>query len=162
LSLRKRRRPPRALRFADLEVGTVLIHRSKWKSLHYDKPFVEAIANDNTREQTNIGWSFAIVEDRWFDPCQGQFDRLKGEMVGVREVGPNGLWKTKFAHTLRGLASNGYDYATAAQAERIRAFIVEREEIISAWEAGAITTAEARLRATSWQRMIAELTAECV
>jgi hypothetical protein len=156
---RKRRRAPRALRFAEIEVGAVLLQRTKSRFQIYDKPFVERIANDNAREGLEIRWQFAIVEDRWFDPCQGQVDRLKGEMASVRMVGPNGVWKTKLPHTLRGLASQGFDYATDVQAERIRAFVKEREEIVAEWEAKRITTAEARLRATSYTRMMEQLTA---
>lgn len=155
---RKRRRAPRALRFEQLKVGAVLLKRTKNRSIHYDPPFMEAIANDNGREEIAIRNEFAIVEDRWFDPCQGQFDRLKGEMASVRPVGPNGAWQTKLAHTLRGLASQGFDHVSDEAADRIRAFVKERAEIIAAWTSGEISTSEAQLRASSYRRMMEELT----
>jgi hypothetical protein len=154
---RKRRRAPRALRFDQLEVGAVLLKRTKDRFTHYDPPFMEAIANDNGREEIAIRNQFGIVEDRWFDPCQGQVDRLKGEMASVRMVGPNGAWLTKLSHTLRGLASQGFDYASEAAADRIRAFVEERKVIIAAWTAGEISTSEAQLRASSYRRMMEEL-----
>jgi hypothetical protein len=102
----KVRRKPRALRFAKVAPGDVLIRPRKSISMHYPKPLFP-VPNDNERVEVKRSWEFAVVEDRWFDPCAGQADATAGEMVSVRWIWSEGVAGTKLPHTLRGLASNG-------------------------------------------------------
>lgn len=52
---------------------------------------------------------YAIVTDLWFDPVKGEKDRQKGDMVAIATI-TRGMTFGKQAHTLRGLASNGWKY----------------------------------------------------
>jgi hypothetical protein len=90
---KKQRKSPRALRFAALKVGDQLIlkPRSWWD------------------RKIPIGY---VVTDMWFDPVAGQHDEVAGRMVALRRIdGAGELRGSKAAHTLRGLASQGYHYA---------------------------------------------------
>lgn len=164
--LKVRRRAPRALRFADLRPGAILIHRSKSVMTHFeerdrfqakgrDLPF----ANDDAKEVTTVTPTvgLALCTDRWFDPVAGQEDRLKGEMAGIRMISNHGLVGSKWPHTLRGLASQGYHWASDEQADRVRAFIAERSDLQDEWRAGRLTSEEARLRSTPWGTLLREL-----
>lgn len=117
---RRRRRKPRALRFAGVKVGDILIQHRKSVSLRYIKA-APGTANDPGEEiRTSIHTSLAIVTDLWFDPVLGQEDPITGQMVGLRFwLGePRG---SKFSHHLRGLATQKWNYATAEEIEAARA-----------------------------------------
>lgn len=92
---KKRRKPARALRFAEIKVGDQLMR--KWDS-HLNNGVVV--------------WYYQ-VSDLWFDPVAGQDDPTAGSMVAIQLISHrtgevNGR---KNAHTLRGLASQGFRYA---------------------------------------------------
>lgn len=152
---KKRRKKPRALRFADLSPDTILIHRSKSKSVRSPKHDLP-VANDDELviERSHVG--FAIVEHRWFDPCAGQTDPTAGEMVAVRPITSHGRGGSMWPHTLRGLAMQGYDYATPEQAGLVRAWMLQREAIVAAFDAGEITIEEARVRAKPFATLLRE------
>jgi len=157
---RKRRRKPRALRFAAVKVGDVLVHRGKSVSAIYPKPPAGvSIANDvEPTVKTTPYASFWIVTHRWFDPCHGWDDPTAGEMVGAMPVNQNGIYHGRpYPWTLRGLAKQGYHYATEEQAGRVTAFIHERRVLIGAVHAGELTREEASLRATPYRELIRDL-----
>lgn len=91
---RKRRKPSRALRFAELKVGDQLMKR----------PY----GGDYGRHST-----YYLVTDLWFDPVAGQHDETAGRMVGLVRLGTDGEpHGTKSSTTLRGLASQQYHYSS--------------------------------------------------
>lgn len=98
LPLRKRRKSPRALRFADLKVGDQLMR-------HFNMPMSATGA-------ARITWYY-IVTDLWFDPVAGQDDEIAGKMVGIRMLDQRTgeAREHKEPHTLRGLASQGFQYS---------------------------------------------------
>lgn len=157
---RKRRAKPRALRFAALKQGDVLIYRGKAVSERYVPPadgFTPA--NENRLTEVRLYAGFAFVEHRWFDPCAGHEDRWAGEMAGVCLVNHNGKVASPTPHTLRGLAMQGYHFASPEQADRVRAFIAERAELIAAFAAGELTEHEARLRSMPYRDLVKDLAA---
>lgn len=88
---RKSRKSPRALRFADLKVGDQLF----WTRYHWP---------DSA--------GYYLVTDLWFDPVAGQDDETAGRMVAIVRLGHDGEPRGhKERHTLRGLASQGFQYA---------------------------------------------------
>jgi hypothetical protein len=87
MTIRTGRKSPRALRFADIEVGDEL-----------------------QRQWSHARMGYYVVTDRWFDPVAGQNDPISGQMVAVVMAGRN----RKESHTLRGLASNGFYYSDRA------------------------------------------------
>jgi hypothetical protein len=93
---RKRRRPARALRFAGLKVGDQL--KSTW---------FEGTASIGRSEH------YWVVTDLWFDPVKGEKHEVAGQMVAIRHLDPRTGEPIfgKQAHTLRGLASQGFHYA---------------------------------------------------
>jgi hypothetical protein len=153
---RKRRAPSRALRFANLQVGAILIHRAKTTSMA-GGPRDESAANDDRPWMTHHHVGFARVDDRWHDPCLGQTDPIAGELAGVRHMTAWGWAPYKQPHTLRGLASQGFHHATPEQAARVLAVVDERAAILRAWRAGELTDAEARLRVPTWASVVREL-----
>lgn len=89
---KQRRASPRALRFADVKVGDqIMLTPRSW---HYRKFKI-----------------YYVVTDLWFDPVAGQNDPLKGAMVGYAQIRGDGELTRKSATTLRGLASQGFEYA---------------------------------------------------
>lgn len=156
---RKRRAPARALRFGTLEAGAVLIQRgvAKWDE-HVDHPF--PVANEDLRRVEKRWLGLAIVTDRWFDPVAGEDDPLKGQMAGLRRVNQYGLSGGKTAHTLRGLASQGYRYATPEQARLVSEFVAVMTVLVMDWKEGRASDAEARLRWPSFARLMASLEGE--
>lgn len=104
---RKRRKPARALRFAELKVGDQL--RRDW---------------DNVLVTGRARWYY-LVTDLWFDPVAGQDDEVAGQMVGIAHIDPRtGEACRKQSHTLRGLASQGFHYAELDFIAHIKAAIV--------------------------------------
>lgn len=158
---RKRRASPKAIRFADLKSGDVLIHRAKWK---YEKgtPAPEGVklANDNRETVEGVAIGFAICEDRWFDPVAGQDNRWAGEMASVRRIDNNGRGRSKDGHTLRGFAQQGYHMASPSQASHLLAFADERDELVRAWKAGEVAQAEARMMATPFAKLLRDIDLE--
>jgi hypothetical protein len=166
---KKRRKPARALRFGDLQPGAVLIHRGKITSTrfeHHDRIQAKGrdlpFANDDGLEVTTVTpyAGLAICTDRWFDPVLGEDDPLKGELAAVVPITGNGRATGKRSHTLRGLAMQGYSYATPEQAERVLAFTVERAQLTAAWKAGTMTQDEVRAAATPWRTLLREIGVE--
>lgn len=52
---------------------------------------------------------YFVVTDLWFDPVVGQHDEIAGRMAAIQWIAPNGtIVGDKRAHTIRGLASQGY------------------------------------------------------
>ncbi len=108
--VRKRRKSPRALRFANVKVGDQLVlpPSNDWYSRipeHY------------------------VVTDLWFDPVAGQEDELKGRMVAIRLIGDDGSpYGHKRSHTIRGLASQRYRYADIDFIAQGKAFVAALEE----------------------------------
>lgn len=82
---RKRRKTPRALRFADVKVGDQLM-----------------------RKGYHGGMIYCVVTDLWFDPVQGESDPLKGSMVGYAQIDQRGELRRKSSTTIRGLASQQF------------------------------------------------------
>jgi hypothetical protein len=91
---RERRRSPRALRFAGLKVGDQL--QRAWASALNPGQVVV----------------YYVVTDLWFDPVAGQYDDTAGRMVAIQRICPREgePYMRKEAHTLRGLASQGFGY----------------------------------------------------
>ena len=102
---RKRRKPARALRFAEIKVGDQLMRR--WQT--------HAGAG-------SVVWYY-IVTDLWFDPVAGQRDDTAGRMVAIRSIDPRTgePRDRKEPHTLRGLASQGFQYADVDYAAHAKA-----------------------------------------
>jgi len=153
---RKRRAPSVPRRFANLEVGAVLIHRAKWRSEEHVR-HDPVVANDDHKLIEKISIGFALVEDRWFDPVAGQRDRWAGEMAGLRYLTSHGRAPSKTPHTLRGLAQQGYNYATAEHARLIVETVAERERITDAYTAGDLALDEARVRMPPWSKLLRDL-----
>lgn len=90
---RKRRKSPRALRFAEIKVGDQLMRKpteSWWRGIAM----------------------YFVVSDIWFDPVAGQDDPIRGQMIGVQQLDENGEpRKHKSAYPVRGLASQQFHYA---------------------------------------------------
>lgn len=90
---RKRRKSPRALRFAEVKVG------------------------DQVMLEPNGHWyrkipQYFIVTDLWFDPVAGEENETAGRMVAYRAIGEDGEpCGRKRGTTLRGLASQQFQYA---------------------------------------------------
>jgi hypothetical protein len=104
---RKRRVPGRALRFAGVKAGDQLARR--WP------------ISMNARVAV---WHY-LVTDLWFDPVAGQRDETAGRMVAIQRID----WRTgepvdrKEAHTLRGLAMQGFRYAGLDYMAKVKATI---------------------------------------
>lgn len=154
---RKRRKASRAVRFADLAPGDVLIHRSKWKHEIYDRTTRDlSIANDNARTEQGQVIGFAFCEHRWFDPVRGERDDTAGQMAAVRAITGSGRGPSLYPHTLRGLAQNGYWPATSDQSATIRTWLAQREAIIARYDAGELSVEEARAGYKPWVMMLRE------
>ena len=91
---RKRRKHPRAVRFAELKVGDQVMRQ--WKTYN---------------DRVDV-WYY-VVTDMWFDPVAGQRDETAGRMVAIMSLDPcSGEARgSKEPHTLRGLASQGFAYS---------------------------------------------------
>lgn len=106
LPVRKKRKSPRAVRFANIKVGEQVMkaYTSKgWR--RGDDPRVPS------REISQTIWYY-IVTDLWFDPVAGQDNHVAGEMVAIARIDSGGtVLPRKEPHTKRGLASQGFHYA---------------------------------------------------
>ena len=152
---RKRRKPGRAVRFANLQSGDILIHRAQWQREVHVKHAVP-VANDDRRTEQGTAVGFAMCEHRWFDPVKGERDETAGQMASVRIITSHGLAPHLGAHTLRGLASNGYWPASKEQGAAIREWLALRERVVAAFDAGEMTRAEARLAYKPWAVLLHE------
>lgn len=104
---RKRRRSPRALRFADIKVGDQLMKVWRQTGWRGGKDDMKGPPVDLSR----CVWYYAVT-DLWFDPVRGQENRVAGEMVGIVRINQDGTYALrKEPHTKRGLASQGFHYA---------------------------------------------------
>ena len=117
----KRRKSPRALRFADIEVGRQLVQRPG-KNWYHHIPV------------------YFIVTDIWFDPVEGQKDPVAGKMIGIARIAPDGeVHPRKSKYPVRGLASQGFhylpiDYINQCKAKALATNVVgiERGKVIRA------------------------------
>lgn len=102
---RKRRKSPRALRFAEIAVGDQLMRT--WPGF---------------LDQGISVWYY-VVTDLWFDPVAGQSDETAGRMVAIQRLDPRTGEPNyrKEPHTIRGLASQGFRYADLDYAAHVKA-----------------------------------------
>jgi hypothetical protein len=129
----KRRRAPRALRFAEIKVGDQLVCRRKARWETYEKrPIQTANIDPLMRKHEKETITYAIVTDLWFDPVAGEEDPISGQMVAIRYLRDGEPVGNKWSHTRRGLATNSYHYADFDVIEHYRRL---REGI----EAGEVT-----------------------
>ena len=126
LPVPKRRKSPRAVRFANIKVGDQLIKTYTEKGwCRGDDP------HGPSREFSQQTWYY-IVTDLWFDPVAGQDNHVAGEKVAIARIKADGSIHTgKEPHTKRGLASAGFHYAD-------RDYIAERKTVRAAIEEGKV------------------------
>ena len=90
---KKPRKTPRSIKFADIKVGDQLMLAPKAGSYHRNE-------------------IYSVVTDIWFDPVAGQLDPIKGKMIGFAHINSDGSISARKSSTpVRGLASQGYEYA---------------------------------------------------
>jgi hypothetical protein len=108
---RREKRRRGAGRFAEVKVGDQLMQRviSRWQAYEQDP----IAANDPALvdRSKDCGFAYAIVTDLWFDPVKGEDDPVAGQMVAIRNLRQGRPLGRKSPHTIRGLASNGWQYA---------------------------------------------------
>jgi len=123
---RKKRKSPRAVRFADIKVGDQLMKTYTTKgSGGRDDP------HGHSRELHQATWYY-IVTDLWFDPVAGQENHVAGEMVAISLIRSDGKIRSrKEPHTKRGLASQAFHYAD-------RDYITDCKTVVTAVKQGKI------------------------
>lgn len=100
---RKRRKSPRALRFAEIKLGDQLVKRQK------------QYINGRMHE-----YHFVVVA-MWFDPVDGHSDPESGQMVGIQRVGECGVGIGRpQKHTRRALAYQQFHYSEVDYIELCR------------------------------------------
>ena len=124
--VRKKRKSPRAVRFASIKVGDQVM--KTWTEKGWR-------GGDDTRgparEFSQAIWYY-IVTDLWFDPVAGQDNHVAGEMVAIARIKPDGgIHSHKEPHTKRGLASQGFHYAD-------RDYLADRKTVLAAVEEGKV------------------------
>lgn len=120
LPARKRRKSPRAIRFANIKVGDQVMRT--YTSRGWRGGIDDTSAPPTELSQTT--WYY-IVTDLWFDPVAGQDNRVAGEKVAIARIQPDGqIYPRKEPHTKRGLASQGFHYAD----HDFIAFVKQRQE----------------------------------
>lgn len=128
---RREKRKRGAGRFAEIKVGDQIMQRvvSRWDTVALD----DRAANDAAwiKHERDHGFSYAIVTDLWFDPVKGETDPVAGQMVAVQHLRQGKPVMSKRAHTVRGLASNGFVYADRDE-------IAHWEAVRAAHEAGQV------------------------
>lgn len=88
-------------RFKDVKIGDQLAHVTPTR-FSLTSPSKRLIIDPSIV-------TYVVVTDRWFDPVAGQHNASKGDMVAVQRLGRDGKPEgSKRAHTVRGLASQGY------------------------------------------------------
>lgn len=103
---RKRRKSPRAVRFADIKVGDQLVRYYPVKECRTNADGERVVVT--VSQQT---WHY-LVTDLWFDPVAGQDNHVAGEKVAIAQIKSDGqVLQRKEPHTKRGLASQGFHYA---------------------------------------------------
>jgi len=124
---KKPRKSPRAVRFAEIKVGDQIMRVWTSKGWRGGKDDFKGPAV----ELSQTTWYY-IVTDIWFDPVAGQRNPLAGKMIAISHIIENGEpYAHKEAHTVRGLASEGFKYAD-------RDFIAFCRERLSAMECGNV------------------------
>ncbi len=128
---RREKRKRGAGRFAEVKVGDQLMQRviSRWSTYATDP----SAANDPAMvdHEKDCGFAYAIVTDLWFDPVKGEEDPIAGQMVAIRHLRQGRPIMSKRPHTIRGLASNGWQYADRDE-------IAHWEAVREAHEAGKV------------------------
>lgn len=114
----KRRAPPRIIKFANIKVG------------------------DQLKAARAVYTGYFMVTDTWFDPVKGQRDPAAGEMVAVQRISQTGeLVGSKWPHSKRGLASQGYDYlGFDYMAQRRAVYAGERTGVVVSIRRGNVRT----------------------
>lgn len=117
--------------FAEVKVGDQLMQRviSRWST--YGKDANAANDPAATEHVKDCGLAYAIVTDLWFDPVKGEEDPISGQMVAIRHLRQGRELGSKNPHTIRGLASNGWQYADRDE-------IAHWEAVREAHEAGQV------------------------
>ena len=127
LDVPKRRKSPRAVRFAGIKVGDQVMqtHTTKgWRGGIDDK-------SAPPTELSQTTWYY-IATDLWFDPVAGQENHVAGEKVAIARIKPDGsVCPHKEPHTKRGLASQGFHYAD-------RDYIAECKTVVAAVKEGSV------------------------
>lgn len=155
---RKQRASPRALRFANLRVGDVLMRKVHWTETRAAPgQTIMPVANSNHIEEIKTAQGFAICEHRWTDPVRGEHDPVAGQLVAVRWITARGLAPSLTPHTIRGLASQGYHPMTDDQARHVLDWLAQRDAINARHEAGEITVAEARMIYRPWAMLLRDV-----
>jgi hypothetical protein len=90
---RPRRKPARAVRFAEVAVGDELV-------------CVRGASEVRLDQMTRY-----VVTDLWFDPVAGERDETAGMMVAIKQMRNGQSVGSKWPHTRRGLAMQGFHYA---------------------------------------------------
>lgn len=152
----KPRAKPRALRFADVAEGDVLIHRAKFK-IREQTAGRHLAANDDWRDVTREVLGFAIVEHVWFDPVAGEDDPVAGQFVAVRGITAHGLAPSLSKHTRRGLASQGFYPLPELEGRAVADWVAARESLIARHDAGELSAAEVRAAHTPWRVLMRKL-----
>lgn len=90
----KERKPRGAGRFSNVAVGDQIMRSNEYNTV------------------ARKHFSYYIVTDLWFDPVLGQYDPVKGQMIGYSKIDPTGtVCERKTSTTVRGLASQRFQYA---------------------------------------------------
>jgi len=152
----KQRAKPRALRFADVQVGEIVRHQALWRFEVADPTSLES-ANDNRRTKSGVAHGFGIIEHRWFDPVAGERDPIAGELVAVRRISWRGPERGLTKHTIRGLASQGYHRLPPADGVAVLEWLRARDALLQRHEAGEITAEEARAMHRPWLMLLADI-----
>jgi hypothetical protein len=100
-------------RFSNVSVGDQIMRSNVSRRELRLQRKEDGIATPGERQKC---FEYAIVTDIWFDPVAGQHDRLKGEMVAIQPLLDGRAHGAKRAHTVRGLATNKWQYAKRAKA----------------------------------------------
>lgn len=122
---RKTRKPGKR-RFENIKVGDFVMkdHISRGWRGGKDDPSKPAVDLSKTRE-------YALVTDLWFDPVRGEENPQHGEMVAITPIMYGKPFRGKAAHSIRGLAANGYLYAD-------RDPVAEYEAVVEAAQDGKV------------------------
>jgi hypothetical protein len=101
---RKRRKSPRALRFANIKVGDQLMKTTVAKGWRGGR-----VKPGDPPTELSRHTRYFLVTDLWFDPVAGQTNHVAGEMVAIAQIRSDGsIADRKEPHTKRGLASQGF------------------------------------------------------
>lgn len=100
-------RKPGKRRFENIKVGDQLVRTTEVKGWRGGKDDFKGPPTPLSKTT----WYY-LVTDLWFDPVRGHDNRESGEMVAIQRIRETGEpWGGKQGHSIRGLASNGFQYA---------------------------------------------------